>query len=232
MVGIEPLVAQLAGALSTTWVYLPYLIISIVILVIGLVIGKIVGRIIKEVLNRIKIDYYITEEKKPPISLASVFSAISRWYIYLVFIGMAFALTFPAPNGGFVYPELNSWIGNVFSYIPAVIGAAIILIAGFIIGEFIKNQLAKTGKPYSALTGKLILFFTMYVSIAIALPILFAPMATFQPIAYTQYMTLVTQILLVIIIAIAAAFALAVGLGGKDIVGKMMDKWAKRSKYI
>jgi len=228
MVGIAPLVNALTGAAAAAWEFLPWLIITIVILVIGLVIGKIVGRILKEVLLRIKLDYYVTEEKKPPVSLASIISTAVKWIIYAEFIRLGF--TFPGVEK--MYGPIPGWVETGFNFVPSVIGAAIILIIGFVLGEFIKNQLVRTGRPYSALTGKIILFFTLYVAVAIALPILFAPMQAMQPVAYSQYMTLVGQILLVIIIAVAAAFTLAVGLGSKDTVKAMMNKWARKSRYI
>ncbi|MFH1631183.1 MAG: hypothetical protein ABIA21_03095 [Candidatus Aenigmatarchaeota archaeon] len=229
MVGIEPLVASLSGAVGQTVAYLPWLVITIVILVIGLVIGKIVGRLIKEVLTKLKVDYYVTEEKKPAISLSVIIATISRWVIYIGAIRAAFGLTFQ--DGTAVYGPVSDWVIMGFNFIPAIIGAAVVLLVGYVLGEYIKNQFAKTGKPYSVLTGKIVLFFTLYVSIAIALPLLFAPMAGIQPLIYAQYMGLIGQILLVIIIAVAAAFALAVGLGGREAVGAMMKKWAKKNKY-
>jgi len=66
--------------------FLPNLIAAIILLIIGLVVGKIVGRVVKEILVRIKLDYYVTETHRPPVSLANLFSVVSRWWIYLAFL--------------------------------------------------------------------------------------------------------------------------------------------------
>ena len=69
--------------------FLPNLLGAVILLVVGLVVGKIVGRVVKEVLDRAKVDYYVSEGKKPVVSLSYLFSLIVKWWIYLAFITAA-----------------------------------------------------------------------------------------------------------------------------------------------
>ena len=193
---------------TSTVQYLPNLVGAIVLLVIGLVIGKVLGRVVKEVLVRTKVDYYIHETKKPVISLASLFSLVVRWWVYLAFIVSAVAVL--------RIPELVVWTAQVRDIIPGIIGASIIVVVGFVIAEYIREQLKKLHKFYAEIVGKVLLFFIMYVAIATALPIL----GVTAP--------LVDNILLVIIGSIGIGVAIALGLGLKGAVDDIARRYVKK----
>ena len=83
-----------------------------------------------------------------------------------------------------------------------------------------KNKCRRGQKRgYSVLTGKILFFFILYVSVALALPVLGISAA------------LVNSIMLTIIVAVGAAFALSVGLGGREVVGTILKKWARKAHY-
>jgi len=44
--------------------------------------------------------------------------------------------------------------------------------------------------------------------------------------------TLVNFIMLTIIVSAGLAFALAVGLGSRNVVGGILQKWARKQKYM
>jgi hypothetical protein len=197
--------------LSTSSVAIfPNIVGAIILLVIGLVIGKVVGRIVFEVLGKIKLDYYISETHKPAVSLSSVFSLIARWWIYLAFIAAAV--------GVLRIPELSLFTIQIMGYIPSVIGAAAIIIASYILAEYIKNQLRQTNKVWAAITGKVVMFFILYVAIALALPVL------------GINALLVNNILLIIIAAVGLGVALALGLGLKDAISDVSKRYAQKLK--
>ena len=173
--------------LSTSSVSIfPNIIGATILLVIGLVIGKVVGRIVYEVLGKVKLDYYISETHKPPVSLSSVFALISRWWIYLAFVTAAVAVL--------RIPELSLFTTQI------------------------KNKLNKTNKVWAAITGKIVMFFVMYVAIALSLPIL------------GINALLINNILLVIIGAVGLGVALALGLGLKDAVSDVSKRYAQKLK--
>jgi len=211
---VEQLSLVLTNIVDSTVQFLPNLFYAIILLVIGLVVGKIVGRIVKEILVKAKVDYYVHETHKPPVNLSDLFSVIARWWIYLAFITTALSAEILG------LPTLSSWIEGIGAFIPNIIGAAVIVVVGYIIGEWIKVQMSKTKRGYSIITGKILFFFILYVSVALALPILGISAA------------LVNSIMLTIIIAVGAAFALAVGLGGRDVVNAILKKWARKSRYM
>lgn len=211
---VQQLGAILSGLADTTVAFLPNLVAALILLVIGLVVGKIVGRVVKELLLRIKVDYYVSETHKPAISLADVFGVISRWWVYLAFITAALSQEILG------VPALATWMSTINAFIPNIIGAAVIVVAGYVIAEYIKTQVTKHDKHYSTLTSKVLFFFILYVSVALALPVLGVSAV------------LVNNILLAIIIAVGAAFALAFGLGARDTASQIAKKWAKKHKVV
>ncbi len=195
---------------SATVQSVPNLVLAAILLVVGLVLGKIVGRVVKEVLNRTKLDYYITETQKPAISISNIFALAARWWIYVAFIGEAVKIM--------NFMVLNTVLLQILNFIPKVIAASLILVVSYVLAEYIKEQLKKTGKLYANFVGKILFFFVLYVSIAIALPVLGIES------------TLVGYILLIIIGSVGLGIAIALGLGLKDAVADVSKRYVKKLK--
>ena len=210
---VGSLATILTGLVDQAAAFLPNLIGAIILLIIGLVVGKIVGRVVKEVLVRIKLDYYITETHKPPVSFSDMLAMVTRWWIYLAFIMAALS------QDVLGVPALAAWVAQVAAFVPNIIGAALIVVVGYLLGEYILVQFKKPGRGYAALAGKLLFFFILYVAVAMALPVL------------GINAMLVNAIMLTIIVSVGAAFALAVGLGARNVVGSVLQKWARKQRY-
>jgi len=194
--------------------YIPNVVSAIILLVIGLIVGKVVGKIVKEVLVKLKIDQYVTEGKKQVISISNIFAIIARWWIYLAFIAAALSEDILG------VPTIANWMNSIVGFIPNVVGAALIIIVGYILGEFINDQIKKTGTVYGSIVGKITMFFVVYVAVAMALPILGISAA------------LVNSILLVIIGSLGLGVAIAIGLGLKGPVETITKKYLQKSKYL
>ena len=204
---------DILGTLTSNAVaFIPNLVGAVILLIIGLVVGKIVGRVVHEVLERVKLDYYVSETHKPTVSLSHLFSIIARWWIYLAFITAALSREVLGITA------LSVWISEINAFIPRIIGAAIIFVVGFVLAEYIKGHLKKTKSLWAAVVGKVLFFFIIYVSIALALPIL----------GITA--TLVNNILLVIIGSVGLGVAIALGLGLKDSVAYVANRYVKKLK--
>ncbi len=199
------------SSLTTSAVnFVPSLLAAVILLIIGLVLGKVIGRVVYELLDRIRLDFYVTETKKPAVSIEGIFAAIARWWIYLAFI--------TAAVGVVQIPELTQILRTVVAFVPNIIGASIVLIVGYLLAEYIRGHIGSTGKIYAILTGKILFFFVLYVAVAIALPILGVSA------------TLVNSILLVVISSVGLGIAIALGLGLKDAVSDLSKRWVRKVK--
>jgi hypothetical protein len=200
----------LATLTAQTVDFLPNLVSAVILLVIGLVVGKVVGRVVKEVLDRVKIDYYVHETHKPMVSLSNLFGVVARWWIYLAFIGAALS------RDVLGITTLAIWVVEINAFIPRIIGASLILVVGYALGEYIKGHIKSTKTLWGTLTAKVLFFFILYVSIALALPIL------------GINASLVNNILLVIIASVGLGIAIAMGLGLKDAVSDLSKRYVRK----
>lgn len=208
-----PLTTVLEDFLVSAVNYIPNVVSAIILLVIGLIVGRVVGRVVKEVLLRIKLDKYLMGDRKMPVSVTNILSVIIRWWIYLAFITAAVSKEILGVE------TLANWMATINSFIPKVVGAALIIIVGYILGEYIKDQINKTKTIYANLVGKVMFFLIIYVTVAIALPILGIPSA------------LVGNILLVIVGSVGLGIAIALGLGLKDVVRDVAKQYLKTRKF-
>ncbi|MFH1420946.1 MAG: hypothetical protein ABIG30_03185 [Candidatus Aenigmatarchaeota archaeon] len=206
------LIAVLGGLGDAAVAYVPNIISAVILLVIGLIIGKIVGRVVREVLTRVNLDYFVTEQKKPVVSLTNLFTVIVRWWIYLGFVTAAVSKEVLGITA------LATWMTQITNFIPSIIGASAIIVVGYVLAEYIKMHLKSTNQLWAHVTGKIIFFFVLYVAIAIALPVLGIPA------------TLVSNILLVIIASIGVGMAIALGLGLRNTVDMLAKKYASKWK--
>jgi len=200
----------LSNLTTQTINFLPNLLAGVILLVIGLVLGKVISRVVYELLDRVRLDYYISETHKPVVSVEGLFAAVTRWWIYLAFI--------TAAVGVLQIAELTQWARTILGFIPNIIGAGVVMVVGYVLAEYIRGHIGAQGKLYAILTGKILFFFVLYVSIALALPILGISA------------TLVNSILLVIIGSVGLGVAIALGLGLKDAVSEISKKWVRKVK--
>lgn len=187
---------------------IPGLIFAILTLLIGLGVGKLIGRIVREILLRSKIDKWTTEREKLPFRLYNIFDIIVRWLIYLVAIQQAAVFL------GIV--AVTTFVNSVIGFIPKLIGAAVIVIVGYVLAAYIKDRIIATKTLYADIVGKVIFFLLLYLSIALALPYV-----GIDP-------TLINWILLVMIASIGLGIAIALGLGLKDVVAESARRYAKK----
>ena len=182
--------------------FIPNLVGAIVLLAIGYIVGKIVGIVIKGLCDKAKVDRYA---RLKGFRISELLKIAGEWIIYLVFIQSAVQFL--------GIGALAEFVNQIIYFIPKAVGAAIIIIVGYVLGNFFEEQIKGSEGIYSNLIGRVVNFFTVYVAIALALPFL-----GINP-------SLVNNILLIIIGSVGFGLGLAIGLGLKDIVAKEANKY-------
>lgn len=198
----QPLESFMNSVIAT----LPGLAASLILLVIGWAIGTIVGRITKEIMVRIKLDQYLMK-RGHMIKLSDIFPLIIQWVIYLVFIQAAVEAL------GLV--ALTEFVGMVVNFIPGLLGAIIVVIVGYALAGYVQNEVEKSKITYSNIMAKLIFWLMIYVSFAIALPLIGIDA------------TAINYLLLISVGSIGVGLAIAIGLGLKDVVAVIAKKKLK-----
>ncbi|MEM7821264.1 MAG: hypothetical protein QXX38_00375 [Candidatus Aenigmatarchaeota archaeon] len=183
----------------------PKLLAAVAFLLLGWLLGIVIGRVIKELMIKLKIDQRIFREKRVGFKPSNFFPTLFSWTVYLLFIWVAVDIL-----GIQVLREAMQTI--VMEFLPGMIKAVIIVVVGYIVGEYIKRQVELTKVEYSKMLGNIVFWLIIYISVATALPLI-----GINP-------TLLNNILLIIGIAIA------IGLGLKDVVREISKKYIEKSK--
>lgn len=185
--------------------FLPNIAVAVVLLLIGWIVGWVVIKVTKKVLNIVKIDQYLQHNGKNHFSLDRILPVVFAWFIYLAFIQAAVE--------ALGIESLVTVVGLVLGFIPGLVGAILVIVAGYAIGEYVRRHVEDSKVMYSDLIAKGLFFLVLYIAIATALPLVEIDS------------TLISNILLVIIASAGAGMAIAIGLGLKDEVADMAKKY-------
>jgi len=144
---------------------LPGVIAAIIILVVGWLVAVIIGKIVKKGLEKIKLDMALKErglEKAlGKASLTNLLATLSKWYVFVIFLNQAAQLI--------ALTALQAFLQEVLFYLPALFGAALVVIVGLLAGEYLKNSIKEMQVPYYDFFGSFTKFIVFYVSLVIGL---------------------------------------------------------------
>jgi len=188
--------------------FLPSLAAAIILLIIGWAVGILVGKVTREVMLRLKVDKYLAKGKKPLFSLTDILSVIFRWSIYLVFIQAAVEALGIA--------VLVTFLSNILGFVPKLIRAILLVVVGYGVAEYVREQIETSKLSYSDIISKLLFFLIVYIAIAMALPLM--GVETF----------IVNAVLLVIVGSVGLGLAIAIGWGLRDTVAAMAKKYQRK----
>ena len=191
--------------------FIPELIGALIVLVIGYFVAKIVASVMTKLLRRAGLDRTATEGKggnyisKVTQSPSGLVGRIAFWALFLGAVSLA--VTVLGINA------LTDFVAAIFAYLPNVIAALLIfLVAGAIAGAVAALVTRTMGDTP---TGKVI---------ASVVPILIMAIAGFMILDQLKIAeTIVTITYAALIGAIALGCALAFGLGGREVAGRMLE---------
>ena len=200
-------------AMDEFFAFLPNLLGAVVILVIGWIVARLVGRLVTTGLRSVGTDRALAtgtageyrERLAPDFQASSLIGRIAFWFVF----GLAIMLAVSALG----IEALSQAVEGVVSYLPNIVAAILILlvavaiagavggIAQRLMGGTMLGKLVQTTVPVLVVT---IALFMALVQLKIAVPIVVA-----------------TYVL--VLGAIALGFALAFGLGGRNVAERMLE---------
>jgi len=193
--------------------FLPSLLGFLLLLLIGFVVAKVVAKVIKTVLDRLGLDKKLhesdasqyVEKVMPGASAANGISRVVFWLIFIFFITAAI--------GALGIPAVTTFMNQVLAYLPNVIVAIVIFVLAALISGAIAAAVAKLMGDTP--TGKIV---------ATAVPALVMVIAMFMILNQLQIAPAIVTIAFAATIgALALGAALAFGLGGKDVAGRILE---------
>ncbi len=201
----------------------PNIIGALVVFIIGWLITKVVVKIIKKVLKLAKVnkldaklnDIEIVEGKKLNFDTVKVVSNFVKWLMYIVLL-----ITASDIMG---LEIISTQISSLLSYLPKLFAALIVFILGLLFANFVKNGLKSLFESMDLSGGKMIsqvVFFLLLTFISVT--------ALNQAGIDTE---IITNNINMIIAAFLLAFAIAFGLGAREVVGKLLKTFYARKTF-
>jgi len=203
-------------------IFLPNLLTSLILLVFGFLLGVFVKWAFNRIFKAVNLDGLSQKLGmrdalsrsgfKEPLSL--IISRILKWLTIITFIIVAMQ--------NLSIPTVEHLVERMFLYLPNIFIAALILILGYILGNFFGRAAiiasVNAGMASAGLIGKAIKFTVFLLSCTMALEQLGIGKDTIV-IAFA-----------IVFGGIVFAFSIAFGLGGKDIAGDFLRKKMREPK--
>ena len=201
----------------------PNIIGALVVFIVGWIVTKLVISIMKKVLKVAKVhklddklnEIEIIEGKKLNFNTINIASKFLKWLMYTVVLIIASEIL--------GLEIISTQISEFLSYLPQLFAALLILVLGLLFANFVKNGLKSFFKSMDLSGGKMIsqiIFFILLIFILIT---------TLNQAGIDT--TIITDNINMIIGAFLIAFAIAFGLGAKEVVGKLLKSFYARKTY-
>jgi hypothetical protein len=201
---------------------LPSLVAMVVVLVVGYVIARLGSRIIEALADRIGLQ---TAAEKSGLtgsmeqvgirrSVPAIVGQIVFWLLMCVFLMAAFNIL--------NLPSLTAAMQSLVAYIPKLLAATVIVVIGLLIASFLRGVIATSGDRVGLSYGERLATGCYYVLAMMTF------IAAFEQLEIK--FVLFEQVLLIACGALAVGAGLALGLGGRDVVGGILSGYYVRQR--
>ena len=195
---------------------IPRILLAIIIFIIGWIVAATLGKLVTVALDSLKLDRLFKNQSTDAalaragirLHIGKLFGELVKWFIIVVFLIASLNLL--------NLDQVTLFLQAVLAYIPQVIIAALILVAGTILADFVRKivtgSAAVANVRSSRMLGSLAYYAIWILSIVTALDKL-GIFGYFGQILFTG-----------LVLMLAVAFGLAFGLGGKDAAGRWVNR--------
>lgn len=221
----DAIIQALQGFLDDLISVVPSIFAAIVVLIVGLVLANLLGRLARRIIDLTKLDVFLhrtvglgrLKEQGLDISAAKLVGWTVKWFFIIV--------TFIAVADILKWPQLTSFFEAVALYIPNVIIAVLILMAGFILGAGLRDIVVKAVKS-STLPEASAGFVGTVARLAV---IVFAIMAALTQLGVAA--DLVKILFTGFVAMLALSGGLAFGLGGREQATSWLEHLRKEIRH-
>jgi len=214
-------------SLTTMWLEItkifPNIIGALIVLIIGWIVTKLIVKLIKKVLKLAKVnklddklnEIEILEGKKLNFDTVKIVSGFVKWLMYIVLL-----ITASDIMG---LEIISNQVSALLAYLPQLFAALVIFILGLLFANFVKNGLKSLFESMDLSGGKMIS------NVVFFLLLTFISITALNQAGIDTY--IITNNINMIIAAFLIAFAIAVGLGARDVVGKLLNTFYARKTF-
>lgn len=206
--------------LSDIFTILPRILAAIAVLLIGTALARALAGIAARILKAFKIDVAL---KNTPVEhfvksagfgsrVEEVLSSTVYWLVMLIT-----AHTFVTVLG---LASLSQLLERVLAYLPNIVAAIVILLFGVLLAGFLENVVKGAVRSFDQRSARLLGKVSSYLVMVVAV------LAAVSELGIARDFILILFIGFVAMISLG--FGLAIGLGGKELVGSLLSSWYKK----
>lgn len=199
--------------------FLPNLLGALLILVVGWIVAVALGRLVATLADRVELDRAVLDTPLGDIlggterAVSSAFGKITKWFVV--------AIAVLAAADVLQVSLLSEWIAVAVSYLPAFVAGLFIIIAGFVVADFIADAITRTRAAtevsYTDVFAGAVRVFLYFTVIVIGLSTMGIDVGILNTFARAFAWGLAA--------AVAIGVGIAVGWGGHDYVSANIDRW-------
>jgi hypothetical protein len=209
-------------AISQIVLYAPKVLAMLVVLVVGYVIAHFIGKLVSMISE--KVGLQLAAERSGlgdsmrhmgiKRNVPAIVGTMVFWLLMCVFIMAAFTIL--------GLPELSAAMGKVVGYIPNLLVATVVVVVGLLVASFLRGVIATSADRVGISYAEHLATAFYYVLALI----------TFQAALQQLGMefVLLEKLILIAFGALAVGFALAFGLGGRDVMGGILAGYYVRQR--
>jgi len=218
----DTIMLSLVRAFEDFFAFIPKLLGALVLLFIGWLIARALDAVVtrglrvirfNQIADRAEIDQFLAKAgiRMDP---ASVVGKMVYWFVMLSFVISAF--------GALGLSQVEGVLSGIIGFIPNVIVAMVVLLLGALAANFVANLvrgsvgMARVGDP------------NLLANIARGAILVFAVIMAMDQLEIAP--TIINTLWTALVGMFAVAGALAFGLGGRDLAGRLLEDWYNRGR--
>jgi Conserved TM helix len=198
--------------LDNFFAFIPRLVGFLVVLLVGYIIARVVKGVVAKLLDKVGVDRALhsghagryVNRVAPDASPSRIVSGLAFWFLFLG------ALAIAVSQLGI--PALDNFVLAIGAYLPNIIAAVLIFVIAGVVAAAVGGLVARTmgDTPTGKVVGSVV-------------PVLVMAIATFMILNQLKIAPeIVTITYAALIGSVFLAMALAFGLGGRDVAGRML----------
>ena len=194
----------------------PRILLAIVIFIIGWIVATTLGKLVMMGVDALKLDKAFKNtgvdealsRAGTHLHIGKIFGELVKWFIVIVFLVASLNIL--------GLDQVTIFLQQVLAYIPQVIIAALILVAGTILADFVRKLVSGSAQVANVRSAKMLGTIAYYAIWILAVVTALDKLGIFGYFGQILFTGLVVMI--------ALAFGLAFGLGGKDVAGRWLSR--------
>ncbi len=194
----------------------PKILLAIIIFILGWIVATTLGKIITSAIDALKLDKLFKSAGAEEVlarggirlHVGKFFGELVKWFIVIVFLVASLNIL--------NLDQVTMFLQQVLAYIPQVIIAALILVSGTILADFVRKLVAGGAAVAHVRSAKMlgsIAYYAIWILAVVTALDKLGIFGYFGQIIFTG-----------LVVMLALAFGLAFGLGGKDAAARWINR--------